>query len=121
DTDCSAPDDSPGNIFAFNRGSGGAYSGASAQLTVTALMNVNGFASVGHRASPLNTRAPKGLTFANNDNSALFGGGYGEGAARCITDYFNETRATELDGGTFGGTLPDGRGRVQYESGARTI
>lgn len=118
--DCTAPDDSPGNIFAFNRGSAGSYMGSSAQLTITALMSINGFASAGQRSSLSNTIPPKGLSFANN-NSAEYGGEYGAGAARCITDYFTETRASELDGGNFNGTLPSDRGRVQYESGAITV
>lgn len=78
------------------------YRGSSAQLTVSALINVNSFYSASQRTA--NSPAPKGLTFANTGSwygNQEYGGGSGQ--TYCLTDYFNDTRDSSLDAGGWNG------------------
>ncbi|MDQ3123599.1 MAG: hypothetical protein M3Q14_02865 [bacterium] len=99
-----------GGIHAWAEGSGTDYKGASSQLTVSALLEINEFFSVSLR-SPGNAVPPKGLTFANDDGSLPWGGEYASG--RCVTDYYNDTQDETLNVGPWGGstaaTLTPGR------------
>lgn len=149
DPSCIAPAASPGNAFGFAQPAGTAanggtpYRGMSTQLTLTALMNINGVYSASNRdvhaqipmrsaagidtLIPARTYAPKGLTFANTGGigpASTFGGGFGEDstAGRCITNYFDDTRDHTLT--QLGGFAPSAipAGRSQYHlTGNRTL
>lgn len=99
---CSPSTELPGNIFAYNslRGSGSDehYVGSSAQFTVQALLNINGFASESMRNKNVATvtgRPAKGMSFSNTAGNSTYGGAYGAG--QCITDYYASTIATPED------------------------
>ncbi len=137
---CTPPINSPGRALGFARqagapGSNGGtpHSGMSTQLTLTALMNINGVYSASHRDVaaetvqsvgttdndvPVQTYPPKGLTFANTGTGQPdlpFGGGFGENSGKCITDYFNDTRDITLGDESFTGTnLSASSGRTQF-------
>ncbi len=126
------PDPGRGGIHAWARNDGGGnYAGASAQLTVTSLLQVNEFYSASNYAGPVGSPSrPKGLTIANTgsgDPSTEYGGGSGVG--RCITDYFNDTREgdTLVNWNGNNGSLPVGRdqytlsGNIIGASGTVTI
>ena len=108
-----------GGIYAWARPTGGWYAGASAQLSVTSLLEVNDFYSASNRAGG-NTFPPKGITFAN-DNALTWGGAYG--SASCITDYYTSTRDTTLASGNWNGNTAASlsSGRHQYTLSAATI
>ncbi len=112
--DC-MPADGRGGVYAFARPvSSGVYAGASAQLTVSSLLEINQFYSASQRSNrPVaqgGTNMPKGLTFANTDSDTY--GGNNTGGHFCITDYFTDTRDPSLGSGAFNGSFASGR--VQY-------
>lgn len=149
DPACMAPATSPGNAFGFAQpagapANGGApYRGMSTQLTLTALMNINGVYSASNRdvhsqipmhsaagidtLIPAHTYGPKGLTFANIGGigpASTFGGGFGEDgpSGHCITNYFDDTRDhTITQPGDFTpSAIPSGR-RQYHLTGSRTL
>lgn len=112
--DCRS-DPGEGGVHAWVRDDIGAnYAGASAQLTVTSLLQVNEFYSASQGASP----RPKGLTIANTgpgDPSSEYGGG--SEMDGCITDYFTDTRDPDLGSSSWSGNVEQlnlNDGRIQY-------
>ncbi|MDQ3065284.1 MAG: hypothetical protein M3Q36_03365 [bacterium] len=102
-----------GGVYAWARTDGSGYAGASSQLTVSSLLEVNQLYSASNRGGG-NTRAPRGLTFAN-DSGTTWGGNYG--AAKCITDYYTATRDATLNRSNWNGQNFNpytGAGRIQY-------
>ncbi|MCA9347988.1 hypothetical protein KC867_01100, partial [Candidatus Saccharibacteria bacterium] len=100
----------------------GQHIGSSAQLTVSALLQVNGFYSNSQNAG---TNA-KSLTIANAERTSgsntmatsTYGGGSGN--SRCVTDYFGTTRDSGITATTMLDALSGGR-KQYYQAGDATI
>lgn len=113
------PPSGRGGIYTWAEERGGNYVGSSAQLTISSLLSVNQFYSASQRSGTSNSLPPKGLTIANTGPSgstpaSTYGGGSGN--ALCITDYYNDTRDSNLPTHSWSSALPANAGRVQYTS-----
>lgn len=80
---CSPTAASP-KILAFNRGISGGYAGAGTQFAAFAMSTIDEFAS----ANSAGPRAPKRLSFANDDASDAYGGNYL--SSHCVADYWKD-------------------------------
>lgn len=105
-------------VYAFAKGSGTSYRGASSEFGVLSLINVNQFYSVSQRTG--NNSQPKGMTFGNAPGvgDPTYGGAFG-GSGTCITDYYNATQDTKLPARTDfqSGSFPAGKSRYVMPAG----